>query len=397
MSLIIDAIKKAQQLRMRDLKETPFFRAPGPKGGKGPFGRKYLWISSISGLAILLFAFSLGGKLLPLWISQPSQNVASMEKKEPVSHTVALNEFKPPQKEGLASLQKEKTDPSVKGTSTTLLSDPSLDKTSSPPQIEESPPKFAPAKRERAKGHSAGAPKKQTSVGPLPEPFSSSPSAVPLRKEVSTESIGVKNESVKDHSGTSETLTQFNLGIQFYQQRELLKAIQAYQKVIELDPSHSEAYNNLGTLYQELGDLDRAFQAYQKSIEVNPRYDKAFNNLGTLLFLKERYEESIEAFQKALAINSNNIESHINLGVLFKKQGQFDRAIEYYQKAITLNPLNGEIHYNIGLLYEQLEKVDLAITHYQTFIQLSSKTHPALVAKVQRHLNYLIKTKGKER
>jgi Tfp pilus assembly protein PilF len=285
----------------------------------------------------------------------------------------------------------------VKGTSTTLLSDPSLDKTSSPPQIEESPPKSAPAKRGRAKGHSAGAPKKQISVGSLPEPFSSSPSAVPLRKEVSTESIGVKNESVKDHSGTSETLTQFNLGIQFYQQRDLLKAIQAYQKVIQLDPSHSEAYNNLGTLYQELGDLDRAFQAYQKSIEVTPRYDKAFNNLGTLLFLKERYEESIEAFQKALAINSNNIESHINLGVLFKKQGQFDKAIENYQKAISLSPLNGETHYNIGLLYEQLEKVDLAITHYQTFIQLSSNTHPDLVLKVQRHLNHLIKTKGKER
>jgi len=94
-----------------------------------------------------------------------------------------------------------------------------------------------------------------------------------------------------------------------------------------------------------------------------------------------------------LIINPNNIESHINLGILFKKQGQMDQAIGSYQKALSLNPLHGETHYNMGLLYEQLEKWDLAIHHYQTFIELSLRTHPDLVAKVQRHLSYL-KTKG---
>ena len=96
----------------------------------------------------------------------------------------------------------------------------------------------------------------------------------------------------------------------------------------------------------------------------------------------------------ALAINANNIESLINLGTLFKKQGQVGKAIECYQKALTINPLHGEAHYNIGLLYEQLENVELATSHYQTFINLSSKTHPDLVSKVQRRLNYLMATKG---
>jgi tetratricopeptide (TPR) repeat protein len=49
--------------------------------------------------------------------------------------------------------------------------------------------------------------------------------------------------------------------------------------------------------------------------------------------------------------------------------------------------------YNIALLYEQLENLELAISHYQQFIQLSSKSHPELVSKVQRHFNALVESR----
>jgi tetratricopeptide (TPR) repeat protein len=202
-------------------------------------------------------------------------------------------------------------------------------------------------------------------------------------------SMRVEQEGGNDRTLASDILNYFNSGVTFYDQKEFSKAIQAYQKVIELDPTYVEAYNNLGIIYQEIGNFDKALEVYHKAIDINPRYEKTFNNLGILHFLNERYDESIEAFQKALAINPNNIESHINLGILFKKNGQVDQAIESYQKALSLNPLHGEAHYNMGLLYEQLEKWDLAIHHYQTFIELSRATHPDLVAKVWRHLTYL--------
>jgi tetratricopeptide (TPR) repeat protein len=213
--------------------------------------------------------------------------------------------------------------------------------------------------------------------------------------EAPLKSIGVEQEGGKDRTLTSDVLNYFNSGVQFYNQREFSKAIQAYQKVIELDPTYVEAYNNLGIIYQMVGDMDRAFGAYQKSTEINPRYEKGYNNLGILLFLKGRYEEAVEVFQKALAINSNNIESHINLGILFKKKGEWEKATESYQKALAINPLHRETHYNMALLYEQLENLELAINHYQQFIQLSSKSHPELVVKVQRHLNELIRTRNR--
>jgi len=211
--------------------------------------------------------------------------------------------------------------------------------------------------------------------------------------EVSSKSIGVEQEGEKDRTLTSDVLNYFNSGVTFYNQKEFSKAIQAYQKVIELDPTYVEAYNNMGIIYQMLGNADRAFGAYQKATEINPRYEKGYNNLGILLLLKGRYEEALEAFEKALAVNPNNIESHINLGILYKKKGQWEKAIESYQRALAIDPLYKETHYNIALLYEQLENLELAISHYQQFIQLSSKSHPELVLRVQRHLNTLAETR----
>jgi tetratricopeptide (TPR) repeat protein len=216
---------------------------------------------------------------------------------------------------------------------------------------------------------------------------------VDQKEEVPSKSIEVLHESGKHSVFTADVLNQFNLGVQFYNQREFSKAIQAYQKVIELDPSYVEAYNNLGIIYQMMGDGDRAFGAYQKSTEIDPGYEKGYNNLGILLFLKGRYEEALGSFQKLLAVNPNSIEAHINLGILFKKKGESEKAIQFYQKALAINPFHKETHYNIALLYEELENLELAIDHYQQFIQLSSKSDSELVSRVRRHLKGLVQTR----
>jgi type IV pilus biogenesis/stability protein PilW len=251
---------------------------------------------------------------------------------------------------------------------------------------DENPLKSAKTERE------ARIERRQAPSAPLPDQPVQKPAPALPKQEALVKPKNSELETGKNQITASEVLIHFNSGVELYHQREYAKAIQAYQKVIEIDPRYAEAHNNLGIIYQEAGDFDRALSAYQKAIEINPRYEKALNNLGVLLYLKGRYEESIQAFQKALTLNANNIESHINLGILFKKQGQVDQAIESYHRALAINPLHGEAHYNMGLLYEQLDQIEMAMGHYQKFIQMASKTHPDLVAQVKRHLNYLAKT-----
>jgi Tfp pilus assembly protein PilF len=405
MSLIMDALKRAQQLRLKGSDGAPIFKCPhqNKKMGKGSKNRwAFFGVGLISLCLILFFLFKPAS---PPSATQFYQPIVPMERKPfyPVTETISADPPKeepslPKAEEPLPAVQvingagsKQPPNHAGSGQAGTegsssiraALRDQAFHESKQSLNIKGGESLIKQGLK-REKLESQG---KVIAEKSLPPPPAS-------QKEASlSRSIGVEQEGGKDPTLITEILTHFNLGVTFYNQKEFSKAIQAYQKVIELDPAYVEAYNNLGIIYQMSGEMERAFELYQKSIEINPRYQKGYNNLGILLFLKGRYEEAQEAFQKALAINSNNIESHINLGILFKKKGEEEKAIESYQKALAINPLHNETHYNIALLYEQLNNLEMATTHYQKFIQLSSKSHPDLVSKVQRHLNALVETR----
>ncbi|MGH7478887.1 MAG: tetratricopeptide repeat protein, partial [Candidatus Methylomirabilales bacterium] len=50
----------------------------------------------------------------------------------------------------------------------------------------------------------------------------------------------------------------FNMGLFYQKQGQYAQAFAAYQKTVELNPFHVEAYNNLGVLYKELGEVEKA-------------------------------------------------------------------------------------------------------------------------------------------
>ena len=430
MSLIMDALKKAQQLRLKDPQEMilPLPQEPDRKR-KGMGGRRWVYIGGGLLAISVFFVFSSF-----FWESRP-----------PALHSVSLEkERHAPRQEKIAEPMKNLQGPVQEPTneaepkaevspppSTNLnlsLTIPDESKTSSParqtekdkiikatpvvvspPPVTVNPPLVAkPVPPVKPAPVVVNPPpvtkpvppvKRAPSVVPVPlKPKTAPPpppkivAAEPVKEnppKPPSHPINVKQETEKGRLLNLEAIKQFNLGVQLHHQREFSKAIEAYQGVLEKDPENCEAYNNIGLIHQEMGDLKRASSAYQKAIEINPRYEKGHNNLGILLHLQGRDGEATEAFQKALAINFTNIESHLNLGVVLKKQGLFEQAIESYQRALEINPLHRETHYNIALLYEQMQKNDLAILHYRRFIQLSS-SDPGLVLKVRKHLEDLI-------
>jgi tetratricopeptide (TPR) repeat protein len=395
MSLIIDALKKAQQLQLKGHEGTPILKYPHPDNKKRRNNKKQ-WIFIGAGLVICcIVLFILLKPASPPLATQTNRAIIPMER---IQSGAVLKKEEPTEGEHYEEVAL--SGHPYSNHLTKKISQEPLKKFASLSKTKESmPAKQAP---NPVNNETVSV---QTATGDLSyreTPLSihnSHPNSLPLpqtsqKEEVSPRSVEVEHEGGKDRTMITDVLNYFNSGVHFYNQKEFSKAIQAYQKVIELDPNYVEAYNNLGITYQMIGDMDNAFKSYEKAIEINPKYEKGYNNLGTLLLLENRYNEALKTFQKALTINSNNIESHINLGILFKKRGQLEKAIESYQTALTLDPFHRETHYNIALLYEQMKNFELAINHYQQFIQLSSKSHPELVTRVQRHLNEFIRVRG---
>jgi tetratricopeptide (TPR) repeat protein len=65
------------------------------------------------------------------------------------------------------------------------------------------------------------------------------------------------------------------------------KAIESYQKAIDINPSDATAFVNMGNAYSAKGDNDKAIEYYQKAIDINPSYADAFVNRALLILQKE--------------------------------------------------------------------------------------------------------------
>lgn len=181
----------------------------------------------------------------------------------------------------------------------------------------------------------------------------------------------------------------FNMGLFYQKQGQYAQAFAAYQKTVELNPFHVEAYNNLGVLYKELGEVEKAIQHYRRALAIDPNYVKAYNNLGVVLIRQEKLTEATAQFEHALELNPKNLESYTNLGVIYRRLSRTPEAIRAFESALSIDPEHAESHYNLAILLEGQGRIAEALAHYRRFIASAEPRHRSVVARVIAHIQLL--------
>ncbi len=64
----------------------------------------------------------------------------------------------------------------------------------------------------------------------------------------------------------------------FYDQRQWQKAVEWYQKVLELDPRNVNARTDMGTAYYNLGQPEEALAQYRHTLEIDPNHQPTIFN-----------------------------------------------------------------------------------------------------------------------
>ena len=83
-------------------------------------------------------------------------------------------------------------------------------------------------------------------------------------------------ELAKEEMRAELAIVHFKMGNFFYEMKEYDKAIPHYERVLQLDPSHSYAFHNLGIIYDYyLNDQDKAMFNYNKYLKLKPVDEKA--------------------------------------------------------------------------------------------------------------------------
>ena len=119
------------------------------------------------------------------------------------------------------------------------------------------------------------------------------------------------------------------------------RAIDDYNKAIELAPEDAGVYFNMGKSYQKLGQYDRSIANYSKAIELNPHYAEAYNNFAFLLATTKdkKYIDGRKALQfalKAVGLSNNNPANWDTLAAAYAELGEFSKAIGAQTKAVLI-------------------------------------------------------------
>ena len=160
------------------------------------------------------------------------------------------------------------------------------------------------------------------------------------------------------------------LGASAAQIGQLDQAVQAFEKMISINPNEASSYYNLGNVLQEQGKLKKAMEAYNKAIALKSDYAEAYNNIGLALQKLGKLDEAIDVYNKAIALKSDNTVAYNNIGNVLKEQGKLEGAIRAYNKAIALKSDYAEAYNNMGLALQELGKLDEAIEAYNKALNI---------------------------
>lgn len=176
---------------------------------------------------------------------------------------------------------------------------------------------------------------------------------------------------------------KFNL-ISFYEDNEPEKAIEIINYMLQGGGDNQEKLDLLTELafsYELVGKIEEAIEAYYKILEIDPFNFLAYYNLGVLYSSLERWNKAIENFKFSIAVNENFSSSHFNLGYTYASLGNYKEAIESYKRALEIEPEDYSAWYNLGLSYEAINDFRNAVNAYTKSIESNTNYVNSYIAR----------------
>ena len=103
---------------------------------------------------------------------------------------------------------------------------------------------------------------------------------------------------------------------------------------------NEKALMNEGIEAMSSGNLDRAENLFTKLIEANPSFTEAWNKRATLRFMLWDFEGSLSDVEKVLALEPRHFGALSGLGMIYLRLGAPENALKAYEDLLDVFPSN---------------------------------------------------------
>ncbi len=172
------------------------------------------------------------------------------------------------------------------------------------------------------------------------------------------------------------------LGYTYEQNKDYKKAIDAYQKAVDLDHDNLDSIRGLAQNLLNDGQSEAALAQYKVIAESDPSDAQTYMRMAEIYRRNGKLDEAQECLKKASAVVPESLELKYNLAVIEDAQGKYDEAITLLTQLLqktehtsgeydTSEKNNRAIFLErLGTVYRESNKPQLAIDTFHRMYEL---------------------------
>ncbi|MCX5807148.1 MAG: tetratricopeptide repeat protein [Proteobacteria bacterium] len=384
MSLILDALKKAQEERKKVKPDVRSSIQTVYTKNKNIF---YITLSAITGIVLLVSILPMMLRTKPI---QPSSKIfaskgqpvmqrveKTVEKAQPAEVKEPDTELKPVDKVGATTKIEEKantkgnekTETSAKTSFNAKSEDKTLKNKSR--NLETNATETVHGKITGLEPKEIPALKKKTAR--LKSTYVNT-SALPVnpRKEIPSASME-HTKVVVMKVDEERIMSMYNEALLETEKGRTKEAKKLYLNILSEQPNNIEVLNNLGVIAMREGNANEALMYFRRILEKKPDYTKAYNNTGIIFMREGDRKLAEEYFKKAIDMDKDGAEAYINLSGLLRHQKRYDEASRVLENLIRRGNKNPSTYLSIALIKDDMGEIKEAIKYYRFYLREGGK------------------------
>eukprot|EP01122_Echinamoeba_exundans_P003848 TRINITY_DN13901_c0_g1_i1.p1 TRINITY_DN13901_c0_g1~~TRINITY_DN13901_c0_g1_i1.p1 ORF type:complete len:535 (-),score=78.17 TRINITY_DN13901_c0_g1_i1:13-1617(-) len=184
----------------------------------------------------------------------------------------------------------------------------------------------------------------------------------------------------------------FQLGNVWEMCGELDRALVSYEGAVRQNPFHPKALTQMGTLFRIKEMYPKAIEYFQRVLQVDTTNGDVWGALGHCFLMIEDLQKAYAAYQKALLYLQSPKDPNLwyGIGILYDRYGSFDHAEEAFNAVLRMDSLfekRSEVLFRLGLIYKNQGKLDKSLEAYKSI--LSSPPRPLVPADIYFQIGHV--------
>ena len=170
-----------------------------------------------------------------------------------------------------------------------------------------------------------------------------------------------------------------------YNEEDLKRAIDYFERAIQIDPKYAAAYAGLSHAWWARGIFGRigfreaespSRAAARKALELDDRLAEAYVVQADVKRLYDwDWTGAEDSVKRALELDPNNLDAHNTYSILLHALGRFPEAIAQIERAAQRDPLAPQIQSSYGRILYRARRFDEAILRLNRAIELDARNY----------------------